>query len=175
MAVKENQRSLFEDIECVFKVNCGTDSAENIESGHGRIETRKCSILPAKDYLMRETLDDWKNLSTIIKVESTREMVDRTTHEIRYYISDEEHPKASYYTSLVRGYWSIENQLHWHLDVTFKEDSCRARKKYASQNLSVLRKLALHIVSKQTDRLSMKKRLYKAALDNDYLKKILAF
>ena len=54
---------------------------------------------------------------------------------------------------------------HWHLDVTFKEDECRARMGFTSQNLSVLRKIALHIVSEQKDKLSMKRRLYKAALD----------
>ena len=61
------------------------------------------------------------------------------------------------------------------LDVTFKVDECRARKGFASQNLSVLRKIALHIVSEQKDKLSMKRRLYKAALDINYLKKLLEF
>ena len=60
---------------------------------------------------------------------------------------------------------------HWHLDVTFKEDECRARMGFTSQNLSVL----LHIVSEQKDKLSMKRRLYKAALDINYLKKLLEF
>ena len=84
---------------------------------------------------------------------------------------------------------------HWHLDVTFKEDECRARMGFTSQNLSVLRKIALHIVSEQKDKLSMKRRLYKAlhivseqkdklsmkrrlykaALDINYLKKLLEF
>lgn len=93
--------------------------------------------------------------------------------ETRYYISDEQECKAAYFSSLIRGHWSIENQLHWHLDITFKEDACRVRTGYASQNLSVLRKMALHIISEQKDKLSLKKRLYKAALDIEYLKKIL--
>lgn len=173
LALKENQRSLYEDVECAFKVNKGIDVHEDVDAGHGRIETRKCSILPAKDFLMEDTLADWKGLSTIIKIESRREMSDKTTYDVRYYISDESETKASYYASLIRGHWSIENQLHWHLDVTFKEDACRARKGFASQNLSVLRKVALHIVSGQKDKLSMKKRLYKAALDLNYLRKLL--
>ena len=175
LAVKENQRSLCEDMECAFRVKSHTDFYEEVDAGHGRIETRRCSILPARDYLMEETLESWKNLSTIVKIESIREIKDRITRDIRYYISDEKEPKASYYAALARGHWSIENQLHWHLDVTFKEDECRARKGFASQNLSVLRKIALHIVSEQKDKLSMKRRLYKAALDINYLKKLLKF
>jgi predicted transposase YbfD/YdcC len=68
---------------------------------------------------------------------------------------------------------SIENQLHWYPDITFNEDKCRARAGYASQNLSVPRKMALYIVSEQKDKLSFKKRLYKAASDKSYLKKLL--
>lgn len=59
--------------------------------------------------------------------------------------------------------------------MTFKEDKCRVRKGFASQNLPVLRKIALHIISEQKDKLSMKRRLYKAALDINYLKKLLEF
>ena len=145
LAVKENQRSLYEDIECAFKMNSGTDVSEELDAGHGRIETRKCSILPAGDYLMDETLEAWKGLSIIIKIEAVRELKDKTTRETRYYISDETEAKAAYYAALVRGHWSIENQLHCHMDITFGEDACRARKGFASQNLSVLRKVALHI------------------------------
>jgi hypothetical protein len=59
--------------------------------------------------------------------------------------------------------------------VTFREDACRARTGYASENLSVLRKMALHIISEQKDKLSLRKRMYKAAIDIGYLKKILKF
>lgn len=175
LAAKSNQKSLYEDIECAFKVNSGIDTDTNIEKDHGRIEIRKCSILPAGEYLLPETLRTWKGLGTIIKMESSREIRGKKTEETRYYISDEKDLKASYFQKLIRGHWSIENQLHWHLDVTFREDDCRARKGHASQNLSVLRKVALHIVSEQKDKLSMKRRLYKAALDIEYLKKLLEF
>lgn len=115
LAVKENQRSLYKDIECAFKVNHGTDAFEEVDAGHGRIETRKCSILSAKDYLMDETLALWKNLSTIIRIDTIRQVKDKSSHEPRYYISDETEPNATYYASLARGHWGIENQLHWHL------------------------------------------------------------
>lgn len=173
LALKANQKSLFEDVECAFKMNSGHDMYETIEADHGRIETRKCSILPAAEYLMEENSQAWKNLGTIIRLEARREVQGKVTQETRYYISDEKEESAAYFCSLIRGHWSIENQLHWHLDITFKEDACRARTGYASQNLSALRKMALHIVSEQKDKLSIKKRLYKAALDMRYLKKLL--
>ena len=93
--------------------------------------------------------------------------------ETRYYISDEDGLSAAYFNELVRGHWGIENHLHWHLDVTFKEDACRARKGNAPENLSTLRKLALQIIYDQKDRLSLKKRRLKAAYDINYLKKLI--
>lgn len=74
---------------------------------------------------------------------------------------------------LARGHWSIENQLHWNLDVTFKEDACRARKGYAAQNLSTIRKLAMQVIKGHTDKRSLKKRLFRAALSQDYLLELL--
>lgn len=175
LALKANHKSLYEDVECAFKMHQGYDSDQTLDADHGRIETRHCSILPAQEFLMNETCQPWKELHTIIRIESTREVKGKTTQETRYYISDEKELSAKYFNALARGHWGIENQLHWHLDVTFKEDQCRARIGYASQNLSVLRKLALQIVTKQKDKLSVKRRIYKAAIDPDYLKKLLEF
>jgi predicted transposase YbfD/YdcC len=102
---------------------------QNIEKDYGRIETRCCSILPAKEFVLEETLSAWKNLETLVRIEATREIKGIILHEVRYYISDETEQSAAYYKALARGHWGIQNQLHWHLDVTFKEDACRAREK----------------------------------------------
>jgi len=173
LSVKANQQELLEDIQCAFKTHKGYHFVEDWDYGHGRIETRKCSILPAKDFLLEENFDAWKDLSTLIKVDASREINGLITNETRYYISDENIPNALYYNSLVRGHWSIENRLHWHLDVTFKEDMCRARTGNAPENLSAIRKLALQIITNCDDKLSMKKRQYKAALDTKYMKKLI--
>lgn len=74
---------------------------------------------------------------------------------------------------LARGHWGIENQLHWHLDVTFKEDACRARKSFAAQNFSTVRKLALQIAKAHSDNRSIRKRLFRASLSQDYLLELL--
>ena len=175
LSVKGNQKGLLEDLEHAFKVDKGSTFVAEVECDHGRIENRSCSILPATDYLLEENISAWKNISTLIKVEASREIKGVLRQETRYYISDETVANPSYYLSLSRGHWGIENHLHWHLDVTFKEDDCRARVGNAPLNLSTLRKFALQVLSNQKDKLSLKKRQYKAALDVKYLKKIINF
>lgn len=175
LSVKANQQELLDDIECAFKTHSGYHATESWDYGHGRIETRKCSILRAKDFLLDEHLSAWKDLHMLIRVDSTREVKGVQTSEVRYYISDEKVCDAAYYSMLVRGHWSIENRLHWHLDVTFKEDMCRVRTGNAPENLSAIRKLALQLITRMDDKLSMKKRQYKAALDSAYMKKLIKF
>ena len=97
--------------------------------------------------------------------------------ETRYYISSLDFSALSakgvvYY---IREHWGIENRLHWQLDVTFKEDACRARKNYSARNLNLLRKFTLAILRQQNDKLSLKARRWKYSLQPDYLKKVLGF
>ncbi|KAA6304217.1 hypothetical protein EZS27_044139, partial [termite gut metagenome] len=112
---------------------------------------------------------------TLIKIQANREIKGILHQETRYYISDEEVTQPAYYNSLARGHCGIENHLHWHLDVTFKEDACRARVGNAPLNLSTIRKFALQLLSNRKDKHSLKKRQYKAALDMEYMNKILNF
>jgi predicted transposase YbfD/YdcC len=175
LSVKANQQGLLEDMECAFKTHGGHHFTEESECGHGRMETRKCSILPAKDFLPEENLSAWKDLTTLVKVDAVSKIKGAVTAETRYYISDEQINNASCYNSLIRDHWSIENKLHWHLDVTFKEDICRVRTGNASENLSAIRKIALQMISSMDDKISLKKRQYKAALDSQYMRKIIKF
>jgi predicted transposase YbfD/YdcC len=123
--------------------------------------------------LLPENQEQWAGIKTLIKVEATRMIKDKETTETRYYISSEDETNASYFNALVRGHWGIENHLHWHLDVTFREDASRARTGNAPENLSTIRKIALQIISGQKDKLSLRKRRLKAAYDKKYLKKLL--
>jgi predicted transposase YbfD/YdcC len=175
LSVKGNQQGLLDDLEHAFKVDKGIGFQEEPDSNHGRIESRQCHILPVGNFLLEENKLAWKEVSTLIKIDASRDIKGVLHRETRYYISDEKVSNPSYYLSLARGHWGIENQLHWHLDVTFKEDACRAREGYAPLNLSTLRKFALQLLTDQKDKLSLKKRQYKAALDNRYLKKIINF
>jgi hypothetical protein len=83
-------------------IHKGHDYHEEPDCGHGRIETRKCSILRAKEYLLEENLLAWKDVSPLVKVESIQEVNGVKCIYIRYFISDEDIDKARYYSSLVR-------------------------------------------------------------------------
>lgn len=172
LAVKENQAGLLSEIQDVIKYNQPTSTYSVTEKEHARVETRAVSIYPADMMEDKEIFGRWKNLRTLVCVETERVHVSeggRTEVQARYYISDEDFPLAQYYGELARGHWGIENGLHWHLDVTFKEDKCRARKKNAAQNLSLLRKLALQIATHTQDKLSVRKRLRCASWNPKYL------
>lgn len=173
LAVKGNQKDLFEQIIDSFSLETPKTMKQEFEYDHGRFETRKCSILPAKKFLSEPLLAKWAEVNTIVQVKSSRQINDHNSEETRYYISNESETNPLYYNKLARGHWSIENQLHWHLDVTFKEDNCRVREGNAPENLSLLRKLALQMMTQMDDKLSIQKRRTKAAFDTKYLKKIL--
>ncbi len=75
---------------------------------------------------------------------------------------------------LAHDHWSIENMLHWHLDINFMEDASRAKKGYATQNLSLVSKLALQFVRNYSnDKISIKKRLFKTSLNTDSMLQLL--
>lgn len=78
--------------------------------------------------------------------------------ETRYYINSQENISAEKCNEISRGHWSIENHLHWHLDVTFKEDDCRSRAGNAPENLNILRKIALHRLTNIKGKASLKKK-----------------
>lgn len=103
-----------------------------------------------------------------------RERTENGSHsrETIYYLSSVEKNEASYYASRIRAHWGIENKLHWHLDVTFREDMCRVRAKNGAVNFSAMRKYALEMLKKQDDKLSLKRRRKKCGRNIDYLLKV---
>lgn len=175
LAAKKNQKQLYEQITDSFALNPSLAADSQWEYQRGRFEQRNCQILPAATMLLPETLEQWPGIKTLVKIQSQRQEKDKISQETRFYISSEEGQPSRYFNHLTRGHWGIENHLHWHLDITFKEDASRARKGFAPQNLSILRKIALHRISQVKDKLSLKKRRYRASLNNDYLIKIIQF
>ena len=173
LAVKDNQPSLREAVRYAFRCGSVTDTSSEMETGHGRVEERVCRIASADSMEDEAVLSRWPGVRTVVEVTSTVTTPEGAASSVRHYISDEDHPRAAYYAMLARGHWGIENQLHWHLDVTFKEDACRARKGFAAQNLSTVRKLALQIVKAHSDNRSIRKRLFRASLSQDYLLELL--
>lgn len=127
LAVKENQGALLAEIKDVIKYHEPFSSHSETEKEHARVETRTVSAFHAESMEDKEVLNRWKNLKTIVKVEiHTVHVSDngKETTQTRYYISDENFPSAAYYGGLAGSHWAVENGLHWHLDVTFREDDC---------------------------------------------------
>jgi predicted transposase YbfD/YdcC len=175
LSVKKNQPDLFEEISEAFKYNKVIQDIAPWEYDHGRFEQRACALLNATEVLGPKLLSQWTDLETLVKVVAQRTIKGVKTEEIRYYISSDKSNKPLYFNSLAIGHWGIENHLHWHLDVTFNEDACRARTSNAPLNLSTMRKVALHLIGQMKDKKSLKKRRYMAALNDDYLLKVLGF
>ncbi len=146
LAVKGNQGTLLEEIEDEFRFAKTLETYTNQELDHGRIETRKCSIIT--DFKHIENTNKWKDLTTIVKIESQREF--KNTHNpiekaTRYYISSIE-ATAKDFQKAIRSHWTIENKLHWILDVAFSEDASRKRTGNAAQNFAILSKIALNLL-----------------------------
>jgi len=171
LAVKKNQRNLFEQVSDDFTWKSSKILNETWEYDHGRYETRVCQIVSAKDVLTPDLLEKWTGIKTLVKVVAQRTKNGVTSSQSRFYISSENR-NEEFYNMAVKGHWSIENHLHWHLDVTFSEDANRSRTGNAPQNLNILRKMALHRISKMDDKLSLKKRRFRASMNVDYLRKV---
>lgn len=173
LALKRNQRQLWEEVECAFRATPARTAHEQWEYARDRFEQRQCWHLPATG-LDAAFVQAWPGLQTLVKIEARRTLNGQTQCEVRYYLSDEQEENPLYYSKLARGHWGIENHLHWHLDVTLKEDACRVRTGHGPENLATLRKLTLHLLTQQRDGLSLQKRRVKAAYDMHYLQQLLA-
>lgn len=160
LAVKTNQAILYEEIKEYFSYAEKEEAKklstyETLEKNHGRIEKRKYWISSDIGYLTGK--EKWKNLKTIGKVESIREMDEKRSFETRYYILDQE-MTAEEMSRIVRGHWGIENNLHWVLDVHFREDACKIKTEKAMQNLSLIRKICYNLM-KLDKRFDKKKKM----------------
>lgn len=175
LAVKENQKQLSQDIKDEFRFCKAPQTSEHIDVGHGRIETRVCSVISNFQFIDNSN-EKWKDLKQIVRIESIREFKNsgkKIEKATRYYISslNEEPGKIQTY---IRSHWGIENKLHWVLDVGFSEDASRKRNENAAQNYSIILKIALNLLKndKMTKQGIAGKRL-KAAWNDDYLRKLL--
>ncbi|WP_455963456.1 ISAs1 family transposase [Bacteroides bouchesdurhonensis] len=172
MVLKDNQPNLCELVESIFKVGDPISTYAAEEKGHGRNELRECSIIDTKLLELEGMYEPWPGLKRIVKMRRERVVNGVKSGETVYYLSSEENGDASYYAARIREHWGIENRLHWHLDVTFKEDQCRARTQNGAVNLSSMRKYALELLKKQNDKLSLKRRRKKCLMNIEYLAKI---
>jgi predicted transposase YbfD/YdcC len=179
LALKGNHGDLFEDVVQLFEQarqqsfsGIEHDYYETQEQGHSGMETRRYWVMGNTDYLVGA--ENWAKLTTIGCVESQRYVGDILVCETRYYLLSLP-LDASRFAAAVRGHWGIENQLHWILDVAFREDNSRATAGYSGENLAVIRHIALNLLTQESSAKggTHAKRL-KAGWDDQYLLKVLA-
>lgn len=157
IAVKENQKELYETITDVFNLAKTKEYAskmpiekfeDEIESSHGKIEQRFVTTLPLSSVAHAVNPDEWVGIKSIAKIQRRAENKNgEVAIEDRYFISSIAHTEAKTIGRSARLHWGIENKLHWTLDVAFKEDDCRIRDEVAALNFAWFRKMALSFLS----------------------------
>jgi predicted transposase YbfD/YdcC len=179
LRVKDNQGNLSQTLVELFDyaqeteyVDC--DYHRTVSKGHGRLETRECWTTCDENYLLYvRDREEWQGLRTLVMVKTERRLEHKTEHQVKYYISSLPSDAKSI-LSASRGHWGIENQLHWVLDIAFREDECRLRKGNGAQNFAVLRHIAVTLLQQeQTLKRGVKNKRLKAAWDTKYLCKVL--
>ena len=184
MSLKENHETFHDEVKSLME--CPETLREMKSQGaavefyseenedHGRVEKRSCVALEKTDWFREDW--QWDGLKTLVMVERHRKADKQSDYstERHFYISSLE-ANAEELGRIIRKHWSIENSLHWVLDVTYKEDACRVRKGHAASNLSTLRKWTLNLFKKAPGNSSVRSKQKKAAWNQDYLIKVLNF
>jgi predicted transposase YbfD/YdcC len=149
LALKDNHKNLNEDVQLYLDTEYDKPNQGNLlshsesDKGHGRIEERTCFVTDKIDWLVDK--DEWKGLNAIAMIESKRTLKGRTSIERRYYLTSRD-ADPEYLNMAIRSHWSIENKLHWVLDVTMGEDGSRVRKDHAPENLAIVRHISLNML-----------------------------
>ena len=177
--LKGNQGLLYQQVKEWFekseaqgwqKIDYSYD--QTVESGHNRIETRQVWTVSIQELPQLHRQEKWLGLATVVMVYSKRQLWNKTTEEVRFYLSSLE-KNAFEHNQIIRSHWTIENNLHWVLDVTFSEDRSRVRQGYAAENLALIRRLSVSLLKREPSRQSLQQKRYRAGLDNNFLLSIL--
>jgi predicted transposase YbfD/YdcC len=178
LAVKDNQPTLHADIKSYFETApaAEVERCETLGKDHGRLEARAHKVSKVVDWITSERsypgAPRFPKLTTIAVVENCIERGQKIETERRFYISSRD-LSAQAFANAVRSHWAIENNLHWTLDVTFKEDQSRLRAGHGARNMAVIRHFALNLVRQAKDKRSIKRRRKRASWDPQYLLQIL--
>jgi len=180
LVLKANQGKAFRAIRACCEQHCfargatGRPVFDAFDDSHGRLVRRRVFVCPEAASL--EALRPWPGLRTVLAVETIRGVngAGKVEAEIRYFLSScGDDPKVL--LQAIRRHWTIENGLHWVLDVTFREDDSRVRDRTAARNLAILRKIAINLISHgRTAQISMRARRKQAAWNDAYMLSLLA-
>jgi len=182
LAVKDNQPTLHEEIQEAFAdaLDAGPrpldqsrltiETYTSTDKGHGRIEERTLHV--CRDLSWISTASRWSGLEFIAMVESVRTDLSKgtTSTQARYYIGSDAKASTESIANLIRRHWSIENELHWVLDIAFSEDSARHRAGNCAQNFATLRHFAINLLkSDRTVKLGVANKRKRAGWNRKYL------
>ena len=182
LALKENQSTLYQDVQLLFddlaQSNFSAfpfDYYKDVGKGHGRSEVRHAWTLGGDAIIpFLHGAAKWAGFKTVIKVQAERYINDKPSVDTRYFIASIP-SDAKIALNAVRTHWSVENSLHWRLDVAFREDESRFRKGHGPHNLAILRHIALNILAKDgANKIGFHNRRLRAACDNLYLAQLLS-
>lgn len=178
LSLKGNQGSLHQDVMDLYKDHklveelgvCIYKCQE--DNKHGRLEERICKGITIPEALKEK--HNWPGIKSMLEVTSIREVNGKRSEEKRYYISSLEND-AEKLSKIVRSHWSIENSLHWVMDVSFGDDDSRIRKGNAANNMSIVKHLSINLLKlAKGKRDSMKGMRKRAGWDDDLLSKVLS-
>jgi len=181
LAVKANQPTLHTELQAAFAQTSvpklrSSRRATTFEKGHGRYEQRTVQVLPAREFLSAAQTALWAGVLSLVMV--TRVVWEQATEaqstEVRYFLSSLP-PMARRMGSAIRGHWSIENGLHWVLDVVFREDARRVYDRTTAENVAFLNRLALSLLRSDASKSSLKVKRKRAGWQIPYLAQLLGF
>lgn len=171
LALKENQSALFAAVERRFAETTADTFGSEIQSSHGRSEQRTAKVIP--DTALAKA-HDFPGIRALAQVDTWHRLEGRPDEtKTRYFLLSRAFP-ANKLLQIVRTHWTIENQLHWVLDVVFDEDGARNRKDNGPQNIALLRKIALNLLRSHPDKTSIRRKIKKAGWDDMFLLSVLA-
>lgn len=175
LALKENQKTLYNDVKLYLddvrqekKLLESENYYKTVEKGHGRIETRECIISEEISWLHNKSA--WKDLHGIGVIYCTIEKNGVVSKQSHYFIYSCVGLNAKQIMKYKRNHWTVENNLHWVLDMAFREDESRARKDNSAENFNVIRQIAFNILkSEKTFKGGITDKQFQCLLDSSYL------
>jgi predicted transposase YbfD/YdcC len=178
LALKANRPAMLAEVETFFadpKASVLTPHVTT-DADHGRIETRRHVVSHDVAWLFsdRRSPDEpsMPGLATLAMVEATVERDNKTSVSQRYYLASAQ-LSADAFARAVRDHWSIENGLHWVLDVAFDEDRARNRKDHGPENLAIIRKLALNVLRRARPDISIRRKRKRSGWSDNFARSVI--
>ena len=175
LAVKGNQPTLHEAVSVLFDRACEADFAgvdhdghEEAEDGHGRHEERYTTVI----YDPQGLPPEWPDVAAVILVARERKVGGVNTSTAHYYLTSLRGTAAEL-GKLIRRHWSVENELHWCLDMAFREDESKTAAGHAGANLGLVRRVAASLLKQDPEKGSIKAKRLRAGWDDEYRLRVL--